>query len=218
MHYRLSERGSTTLISLLVLFALISLGLLSLRSTHQEVSSAGNLRQAKQARYVAELGLHHAITLLQQQGSYLLGLRQSGENLLIDSNGDVTYFSSNADDEDVIRRSLNLPRFPAVRSGPGLLGIVQNRIPSYEVRIEGITAGPPPPGQELSQSDLGTPKQHFCLVHFSSRGFIATNNLPRLNRDELSERAWRASLELVAEHRIKAGVVLGPFLIPSCTL
>ena len=65
--YRNSERGSTTLIAMLVLFALLGLGLLSMRHTYQDMSSAGNLRRAKQARYIADIGVHHALTLFQQQ-------------------------------------------------------------------------------------------------------------------------------------------------------
>ena len=61
---RVSERGSTTLIAILVLFALMGLGLLSMRHTYQDMSSAGNLRRTTQARFIAEMGVHHTLTLL----------------------------------------------------------------------------------------------------------------------------------------------------------
>ena len=62
------ERGSTTLIAVLVLFALLGLGLLSMRHTYQDMSSVGNLRRATQARFVAEMGAHHAIRSHGQRG------------------------------------------------------------------------------------------------------------------------------------------------------
>ena len=214
----LRERGSTTLISLLVLFALMGLGMLSLRFTHQEISSAGNLRQAKQARYVAEIGLHHVITLLQQQGNYLLNIRQNGEFMQIKSDGTVEYYSRDNAGVEKKQRSINLPAFSAFAEGPAALGLTQNRVPSYEIRVDGITDGPTPPGQELSQSDLGTPRQSFCLVHFNARGYIAESTFPETQRDQMNEETWRASLELLAEHRLKAGVIIGPFLIPGCEM
>ena len=209
--YRNHSKGSTTLISLLVLFALISLGLLSLRFTYQDMSSAGNLRQAKQARYVAELGLHHAITLMQQQGNYLLRLRQGNEYLVIKSDGVIDYYRRNNAGVANKQRSIDLPPFPALNEGPTALGSIKTRVPSYEIKVEGITQGTAPSGQELSQSDLGTTRQHFCLMHFSARGFIAEQTLPKLNPNELSDEEWKASLELVAEHRLKAALTLGPF-------
>ena len=215
-HHSLSK-GSTTLISLLVLFALISLGLLSLRFTYQDISSAGNLKQAKQARYVAELGLHHAITLMQQQGTYILRSRQGPESLVIKSDGIVDYYRRDQAGVIVKQRSLNLGQFPALTDGPAPLGM-SNRVASYEITLEGITEGTAPSGQELSQSDLGTARQHFCLVQFSARGFVAEQTLPNLNRDQITEEAWRRSLDLVAEHRLKAALTLGPFMVSSCAL
>jgi hypothetical protein len=213
-----TSKGSTTLISLLVMFALMSLGLLSLRFTHQDMSSAGNLRQSKQARYVAELGLHHAITLMQQQGNYLLRTRQGPEYLVIKSNGDVDFYKRNAAGDTIKQRTIQLPIFPALTEGPKPLGLIQNRIPSYEIKVEGFSAGTAPAGQELSQSDLGTPRQHFCLMHFSARGFITEQSLSQLNREDMNEEEWRRSLDLVAEHRLKSAITLGPFLISSCAL
>ena len=91
-------------------------------------------------------------------------------------------------------------------------------MPSYEVRIEGITDGTPPPGQELSQSDLGTPRQSFCLIQVSSRGYLSQLELPEGNVELLTDQEWRTSAELIAEHKVKAALTVGPFMIQSCRL
>lgn len=213
---RLLQKGSTTLISVLVLLALLGLGLISLQYTHQDLSSAGNLRQSKQAHYVSEIGLHHAITLLQNQGAYLLTQRQPNDFIVLTSTGEVRYMQRAPNGEETQRLVLNLPPFPIFDDGPASLGRVKTQVPSYQVRIDGITQGPPPPGQELSVSDLGTPQPQFCLVHFNSYGYIAPTLLPNLSQQEIGQEEWTANFERIAEHRIKAAVVLGPFLIPSC--
>ena len=161
---RRKQKGSTTLISVLVLFALLGLGLISLQYTHQDLSSAGNLRQSKQARYVSEAGLHHAITLMQHQGAYLLAQRQANEFLVLTSTNEIRYMLRAPNGEESQRMVLNLPPFPVFEEGPAPLGRVQSQVPSYQIRIDGITQGPPPAGQELSVTDLGTPQPQFCLL------------------------------------------------------
>ena len=165
---RVSQKGSTTLISLLVLFALLGLGLISLQYTHQDLSSAGNLRQTKQARYVAEIALNHAITLMQQQGAYLLTQLQPNDFLQLTSTGEMRFIQRALNGEETLRRTINLPPFPALEDGPEELGVVQLNVPSYTVRMDGFAQGPPPPGQELSPTDLGTPQPLFCLIHFNT--------------------------------------------------
>ena len=213
---RIQEKGSTTLISVLVLLALLGLGLISLQYTHQDLSSAGNLRQSKQARYVSEVGLHHAITLMQNQGAYLLTQRQPDEFLVLTSTNEVRYMLRAQNGDESQRLVLNLPPFLAFDDGPPPLGRVQSLVPSYQVRIDGITQGPTPPGQELSVTDLGTPQPLFCLVHFNAYGYISPEPLPNLLQQEIGQEAWKANFERIAEQHIKAAVVLGPFLIPSC--
>lgn len=212
------ERGSTTLIAVLVLFALIGLGLLSMRHTYQDMSSVGNLRRATQARFIAEMGAHHAITLLQQQGSYLLGLRQPGDLLELDSLGVLSYVNRNAAGVENVRQQLNTPPFPGLTDGPAPLGEVRSQRASYRVRVEGITDGPPPPGQELSHSDLGTPRQSYCLIQVSSRGYLSRLDLPENERENLTESEWRAAARDVAEHRVKVAITVGPFMIQGCAL
>ena len=212
------ERGSTTLIAVLVLFALLGLGLLSMRHTYQDMSSVGNLRRATQARYVAEMGAHHAITLMQQQGSYLLGIRQPGDLLELNSQGLLSYIHRNPAGIETVRQQMNTPLFPGLIEGPSALGEVTSQRASYRVRIEGITDGPPPPGQELSQSDLGTPRQSYCLIQVSSYGFLSRLDLPETEREKLTESEWRAAARDVAEHRIKVAITLGPFMIQGCAL
>ena len=215
---RRAERGSTTLIAMLVLFALLGLGLLSMRHTYQDMSSAGNLRRAKQARYIADIGAHHAITLLQQQGSYLLSLRQPDDILELNHLGVMKYISRNPAGIETPRMQIHTTPFNALNNGPSPLGDLVSQRPSYEVRIEGITDGPPPPGQELSQSDLGTPRQSYCMFQINSRGYLSTVELPEHDNESLTDEQWRAAAELVSEHRIKAALTLGPFMIQSCRL
>lgn len=216
--HRSDERGGTTLIALLVLFALLGLGLLSMRHTYQDMSSAGNLRRATQARYIAEVGAHHAITLLQQQGSYLLNVRQPNDVLELNSQGVLKYINRNPAGVETLRQQLNTAQFLGLTDGPPPLGEVGAQRASYRVRIEGITDGPPPPGQELSQSDLGTPRQSYCLIQVSSYGYLARAELPKNEREELTDAEWLAASSDVAEHRVKVAITLGPFMIQGCTL
>ena len=215
---RVHEKGSVTLIAILVLFALLGLGLLSMRHTYHNMSSAGNLRRAKQARYIAEIGAHHAITLLQQQGSYLLNLRQANDILELNHLGVMSYITRNNAGVETLRMQINTTPMEVFTQGPEPLGALISQVPSYEVRIEGITDGTPPPGQELSQSDLGTPRQSFCLIQVSSSGYLSQLELPEGNVELLTDQEWRASAELIAEHKVKAALTVGPFMIQSCRL
>lgn len=218
---RHDERGSSTLIAILALFGLLSLGLIAMRSAQDDIASAGNLRRTKQAQYLAEVGLHHAATLLQQQGNYMLSQRGPREYMTLTQRGTVRYWLPNPLDPEAaptLQRELNTPPFPALVDGPDPLGLSATRVPSYEVRIEGFADAGAPPGQEISQDDLGTPRQRFCLIQLSARGFIASQENPEDTRQVLNELAWRASLTLHVEHQLKAGLVFGPFLIQSCGL
>ena len=216
--HRVNEKGTVTLIAILVLFALLGLGLLSMRHTYHNMSSAGNLRRAKQARYIAEIGAHHAITLLQQQGSYLLNLRQANDILELNHLGVMSYITRNNAGVETLRMQVNTIPMEVFTQGPDPLGSLLSQVPSYEVRIEGITDGTPPPGQELSQSDLGTPRQSFCLIQVSSRGYLSQLELPEGNVELLTDQEWRTSAELIAEHKVKAALTVGPFMIQSCRL
>jgi hypothetical protein len=154
---------------------------------------------------------------MQNQGAYLLTQRQDNEFLVLTSTNEVRYMHRAPNGEETQRSVLNLPPFPVFEEGsPSSLGRVQTQIPSYQIRIDGITQGPPPPGQELSNTDLGTPQPQFCLIHFNAYGYIAPTSLPLLLQQEAGAEEWQNSFEQIAEHHIKAAVVLGPFLIPNC--
>jgi len=216
---RSGDRGSATLVAILALFGLLSLGIIAMRSAQEDIASAGNLRGSKQAQYLAEIGLHHASTLLQQQGSYLLSQRGPREYMTLTQRGLLRYWLPNPVDPEAapsLQRELNTPPFPALIEGPNPLDLSVTRVPSYEVRIEGFADAGAPPGQEISQEDLGTPRQRFCLIQLSARGFIASQENPGDTQQALNELAWRASLTLHVEHQLKAGLVFGPFLIQSC--
>lgn len=218
---RFQERGSATLIAILALFGLLSLGLIAMRSAQDDIANAGNIRRNKQAQYLAEVGLHHAATLIQQQGNYLLNQRGPKEYLTITQNGVVRYWLPNPIDPEAapsLQRELNSPPFPALIDGPDPLDLSAFRVPSYEVRIEGFRDAAPPPGQESSQDDNGTTKQIFCLIQLSARGFIASQENPNETSQSQNELEWRTSLTLHVEYQLKAALIFGPFLIPSCGL
>lgn len=218
-HPRVKSKGSSTLIAILALFALLSLGTIAMRSTQQDIANAGNIKRVKQARALAEIGLQHAATLLQQQGSYLLNLRRPREVMTLRQDGLVRYWLPNAADPEaaeVLQREVRTPPFPALTEGPSPLDLAPSRVPSYEVRVSGLLDAGAPPGQELSQGDLGTPQQRFCLVELTSSGVISSTAEPERTSLELDERAWRTSLQLHVEQSLKASLTVGPFLISRC--
>ena len=202
-----------------MLFALLSFGTIAMRSTQEDISNAGNISHVQQARYLAEVGLHHASALFQQQGTYLLAQRRPREVITLTQDGLVRYWLPNLNDPnapEALQRELRTPPFPALTEGPAPVSLARSRVPSYEVRVEGFSDAGAPPGQELSQSDLGTTPQRFCLAHFTSRGVISSQANPEETTKALDEAAWRASLEVHVERSLKAGLTIGPLLLSRC--
>ena len=70
-----AQRGSALILTVFILFAMLGLGMLALRSATQNMAGSGNLRLGTQARYVAEMGLYHAVTLINRQGATILPQR-----------------------------------------------------------------------------------------------------------------------------------------------
>jgi hypothetical protein len=210
-HGRRRQRGSALVLAVLILFAMIGLGLLAMRTSTQNIAGSGNLRMNKQAQYIAELALHHAVTLMQQDGENLLRLRglQTDAYLEVDSSGRVTAY--NAAGNQIAQQPRPAP--PLLGAGPtalGQFGQGSGLVPSYRVRIDGFTPGPPLPGYGMHETKRET-RADFCLMHFSADGYVAAVALPteeQLNAGGADER--------FAEHRVSAAIVLGPYAGGTC--
>ena len=70
-----AERGSALILAILVMFSMVALGVLAMRSTSQNIRGSGNLRMTKQVRQIAEAGLYHAMTVMNREGPTILPLR-----------------------------------------------------------------------------------------------------------------------------------------------
>ena len=219
---RKSQRGSALVLAILVMFAIIGLGVVAMRSTSQNVLGAGNLRLTKQVRQVAEAGLYHSITLMNREGPSLMPLRDDPQlrrsvftlqsSVALDEDNPVSVLTLNRADGDVaVSRQVPDPGllggdFPA-------LGIFQNTsglAPSYTVVVAGFEPWDCPAGfdeRALAQQDEGC-----CLMHFESTGRIAQPGVDFSTLGSTPEGQRR-----YAEHRTRAGVVLGPFTRKGCS-
>jgi len=213
---RRGERGNALILALLILFAMLGLGLLAMRSTTENIASTGNLRLTKQARYVAEMGMYHAVSLLQAESAALLALRdQPRSRLEIDSAGGVRV--RHADGSPGPQAVRPVPAlFTAVAGGPvpppalGQFGQGAGLVPSYRVEVDGFVPAPPQPGYGIDE--LRKNKETFCLMQFTARGFVADVALPDQAR---FERVNRESV--FSEFNLKAAVVLGPVAVNLCS-
>ena len=216
---RRNQRGSALILALLVLFAVLGLGMLAMRSATQNISGAGNLRLTKQARYTAEAGLHHALTLFNRQGDNLLGRRAAlgleGSTMVIESplpgagvsQGNVLVLDRNGAER--LRFVQAGPGF--VTEGPNALGRygeASRLIASYRVDVEGFQPWACPQDDEEASRAQG---QGCCLMHFTSHGYVAREHTPNQAEQDESARQY-------AEHQLKAGVVLGKFSLRRCQL
>lgn len=202
------QRGSALILSILILFAMLGLGLLAMRSTTQNIAGSGSLRMNKQARFVAEVGLYHAMTLMKNEGDNMLRLRLPHPDsvLEIESTGNVVVRSAPSPDGQA--RATENREAPDLLDGentPAALGDLAGGLqPSYRVVVEGFT---PVQASQIAGQEIGLGAgengEGFCMMHFTSVGFIATNPLPtpeQLLGDDAEER--------FAEHRVKAAVPL----------
>jgi hypothetical protein len=212
-----NSNGSALMIALLVIASLSLIGMWSLRNAQQENIGAGNGKAIKQAKMVSEIGLHHIITFIQQQGEFILAQRLDGEYIEIDSTGKVQFYKRNAVGVDLPTRQVQVAPSPMLNQGPKALGN-SPQIASYRVRIEGFTPAPPPSGQELSMDGSGN-RPKFCLMEFNARGFVAPTALPDMPKNGVAtDLNYLSNVEQVIEQRTKAAVVLGPFLSNLCQL
>ena len=199
---RRTERGNALTLAVVILLAMIALGLLALRSTTQNIAGSGNLRMSKQARYVAEVGLYHAITLVnQRQVDDVLALRQPGWHIEVDSEGRVRLVD--LDGNVQFETDKQVPGFLSDGPNPlGQFGEASGLVPSYRVSIEGFLLGRAPAGTDL--------KTKYCQLDVTSRGFVADRALP----DDAVFNSARGVAEF-AEFTLRAGTVVGPE-IPNC--
>ena len=79
---RSSTRGGALIVTVVVLLSLLAVGMMAMRSATQNMSGSGNLRMSVQARHVAEVGLYHAVTLMNRQAMILLPLRDRPDRAL----------------------------------------------------------------------------------------------------------------------------------------
>lgn len=163
---RSSERGSALVLAVLILFAMLGLGMLAMRSATQNIAGSGNLRLNKQARYVAEIGVHHALRLARDKTEALLGARASDQTIEVDSAGAVKKVRDDVKDDIE-----GMPGAPAVLAvEPASLGAFQvGIVPSYRVTIDGFV-----PVAAAS----GAVGEVDCQMSFTSQGFVASEALP----------------------------------------
>ena len=88
-HARRGQQGSALVLAVLILIAMLGLGMLAMRSATQNIAGSGALRMNKTARFVAEVGLYHAMTTMRAESENLLTLRRPFPDsvLEIDSTG-----------------------------------------------------------------------------------------------------------------------------------
>jgi hypothetical protein len=214
------SRGSALILTVLILFAMLALGLLAMRSATQNISGSGNLRLSVQARHVAEMGLYHAVTLMNRQGSILLPLRDGAAEL--DSTIEIQSPRQdtgpqrsrvrilNAEGDFITERIIEAP--PFFSEGPpglGIAGVNSDAKPSYTVSVSGFQPWTCPAGYD--EQSLRRNGQGCCLVHFESRAVISSSDAP--TQALLDDRN---GAELFAEHSMKAGVVIGPLALRGC--
>lgn len=202
---RRTERGNALTLAVLIVLAMIGLGMLAIRSTRQNLAGSGNLRTNKQARYIADLALHEAITFMNQTGNAVFANRPTGvgARIVLRSDGGAVYLDRNGAEvgaaaqwnrAELLQDRANRPgALGQFAQGSGLRG-------SFEVTVDGFRTGTPPPGN--SPPGANAPWT-YCQMEFTARGIISDEDAPTaadLNDDEAVSR--------FAEYTLRAGVVL----------
>lgn len=200
-HARRHTRGSALVLAVLILLAMLGLGMLALRSTTQNIAGSGSLRMNKAARFVAEVGLYHAMATLRGEAENLLALRVPFPDsvLEVDSTGMVRVRTAAGDEGITQQRAAP----DLLEDGPAALGDLASSglVPSYRVVVDGFTLvqGAQVVGEELGAAE----NEGFCLMHFTSTGYVASQPLPDGAAFETGDGQAR-----FAEHRVKAAVPL----------
>lgn len=205
---RRGERGSALVLAILILFAMLGLGLLAMRTATQNTAGSGNLRLNKQARYVAEMGLSTVIAAMSQRGRSqrdLLTFWQQASAagpaaIIVDHTGAarVVRLDEVGEPEGGVVRQEQLELAPLLTRGPNPLGLAGQAgalRTSYEVRVEGMKRW----GNTDSESNN---EEGDCLMHFVTRGTIGSRTV-----DEDGFEAARDDVRF-AEHTLRAGVII----------
>ena len=206
--------------TVLILFAMLGLGMLAMRSATQNISGSGNLRMSMQARHVAEMGLYHAVTLMNRQASVLLPLRDGpglrDSSFLVESprtaDGGRTSRVVLRDSAGQARSERQMAAPPFFIESPAALGVAGQAgglKPSYAVTVKGFQPWTCPPG--FDEQALARSGQGCCLIHFESNGVVANEERPEQEVLDSQDAAY-----LFAEHAMRAGVVMGPFSKRGC--
>jgi len=202
-HVRRSERGSALVLAVLILFAMLGLGMLALRTTTQNIAGSGAQRLNKVARFVAEVGLYHAMATFRNEAENLLTMRVPFPDSVIeiDSTGEIRIRQAGGAAGPVQNR----PAPQLLDRGPAALGDLAGSglLPSYRVVVEGFTLvqAAQVAGEEIGRG--GADNEGFCMMHFTSTGYVAEQVLPTAQELEGANAEAR-----FAEHRVKAAVPL----------
>lgn len=205
---RRGERGSALVLAILILFAMLGLGLLAMRTATQNVAGSGNLRLNKQARYVAETGLSAVIAAMRGNaglettllGSWHAASAAGPAAIVVDHTGSARVVRLDEAGEPVggPLTQVQLRVAPLLDRGPNPLGLAGQAgalRTSYEVRIEGMKRW------GNTSSDVNN-EEGDCLMHFVARGTIASRTV-----DEDGFEAARDDVRF-AEHTLRAGVII----------
>ncbi|MSP73768.1 MAG: hypothetical protein EXR76_16675 [Myxococcales bacterium] len=208
-----SPRGSALLLAVLIVLAMLGLGVIAMRSTTQVMAASGNLRLSRQARYIAEAGLYHVATVLQQNHTYLLDKKSLMRmpTLEMTHTGDVTFVDPAPEpdvriDDDAQVQSVP-PLFTVDSVGApvpppfGSFGTGLGLLPSYRVTVDGFEF----------MGDGGPGSFGDCLVELTSRGFVAPVALP----DDAAATTANAE-HRYSEQRMKGLVELRNVLFEHC--
>lgn len=205
---RRGERGSALVLAILILFAMLGLGLLAMRTATQNTAGSGNLRLNKQARYVTEMGLSAVIAAMSLRGTVQRDLlafwheaSAAGPTaIIVDHTGAARVVRLDEAGEPVGGPvvEVQLRVAPLLDRGPNPLGLAGQAgalRTSYEVRIEGMKRW----GNTVSDANN---EEGDCLMHFVARGMIASRTV-----DEDGFEAARDDVRF-AEHTLRAGVII----------
>lgn len=187
---RKHPKGSALILAILIMFAMLALGLMAMRTTTHAMAATGNVRLARQARFVAEAGIYHVATLMTRGGLPYLQrreeLRGPAEVMRIRfaSDGAVQYFrGSSTNPEPAQPGPAETATVPATlqagggRPDPlGQFGANAGLVPSYRVELDGFTSIDPVGGPTCDGDPALCAKD--CLVEFTATGYLARVPLP----------------------------------------
>ncbi|MCA9541334.1 MAG: pilus assembly PilX N-terminal domain-containing protein [Myxococcales bacterium] len=207
MRRRSAERGSALILAILVLFAMLGLGLLAMRTTTQNISGSGNLRLTKQARYVAEAGMYRVASMMANHRSTLPLMtlwweqQQIGPTVMTINDRGQSRVQRIGPNGDPAAPAILGPQFGGgelLSTGPeplGQFGEGSGLVASYEVRIEGLR-----PWAAAAGNQQATGQGTNCMMHFTARGYVS--------RSPVGEDDFEAGRDdpRFAEHTIKAAL------------